>query len=88
MSAQGLNSTAYSGFQYVPGGIPIRDASDYTKTLKQRSVYRQYSASGVPDGYVDHTIVQSNQVRLSYNFGRLVCSSCQGPFPNLPVGGT
>jgi hypothetical protein len=105
MSAQGLNSTSYSGFQYVPvsgsglpGGFPVRNASDYTKRLKEQSLYREYNGTSLATGsvepynnpfvvLVDYSIVQSNETRLSYNFGAVRCRvSCRGPLPRLPVG--
>jgi hypothetical protein len=76
----------------------IRDSSDYTRSLKQARLWRNFtgtrSNAGSPEAHdtpyarpVDYSIVQSNQNRLSYNFGAIVCG-CTGAFPTLPVGGT
>lgn len=99
MSAQGLNGSSYSGFQYVPpagttgagipSGFPTRDASDYTKRLKQQLLYREYAGSAVTTGSTtpyDYTIVQSNANRLSYQFGLIGCTGCTGPFPTVSLG--
>jgi hypothetical protein len=98
MSAQGLNSSTFNGVQYVPGGIPNRDASDYTRRLKQRAMYREYTGTRVSTGSttpynnpynvpVDYSIVQSNESRLTYNFGLFACRfPCEGPLPDVPVG--
>lgn len=113
MSAQGLNSTTYNGFYFggtgntgpgkpgvgIPLGFPTRDASDYTRRLKQLSIARQYNGSSVMTGSanpynnsfivpVDYTIVQSNENRISYHFGMIGCTGCSGPFPDLPLGAT
>lgn len=76
----------------------IRDSSDYTRSLKQARLWRDFtgtrsnagssSAQNTPYSRpVDFSIAQSNQNRLSYNFGSIVCG-CTGAFPTLPVGGT
>ena len=107
MSAQGLNSSSYRGFRFVApagttgagiiGSFPTRDASDYTRKLKESSIAREYErkvvASGSRTPYnnpyvipVDYKNVQSNQTRLSYNFGVIDCRTCLGPLPSGPVG--
>lgn len=63
--------------------ILIRDSSDYTRSLKQASLYRDFKNN--VSGSVDYRITQSNQNRLSYNFGAVVCG-CTGAFPNGPLG--
>jgi hypothetical protein len=35
---------------------------------------------------VDFNIVQTNENRLSYQFGLIGCSGCSGGFPNIPLG--
>ena len=72
------------------------DASDFTRNLKQRRLFQDFygtrSGVGSTNPYtnpfnrnVDYSIAQSNQNRLSYNFGSIVCG-CTGAFPNLPLG--
>lgn len=90
----------YAGNTYGAGifyGFPTRDSSDYTKRIKEIALYREYkntaSVTGSSEPYhnsfvvpVDYTIVQSNQNKLTYEFGRIGCTGCAGPFPNLPLG--
>ena len=88
MSAQGLNSTAYSGFRLgatggVPGGFRLRDSSDYTKLLKQTGLYRELKGN---TGSTDITILQSNATRIDYAFGTVGCTACAGPLPLKLVG--
>jgi hypothetical protein len=93
----GTTGTAggYAGLTFgagIPVGFPTRDASDYTKLKKQTALYREYQGTSVTTGSqlpynnsfidpVDYTIVQSNQNRLSSQFGLIPCSGCTGPFP-------
>jgi hypothetical protein len=93
-------TSGYTGNTYgagIPLGFPTRDSSDYTKLIKQNAMYREYkntaSATGSSAPYhnafvipVDYTIVQSNQNRLTYNFGHVGCTGCIGPFPMDPLG--
>jgi hypothetical protein len=85
----------YTGMTFgagIPTGFPTRDASDYTKLKKQTALYRGYAGTSVTTGSqaaynnsfvvpVDYRIVQSNENRLSYEFGLIGCSGCTGPFP-------
>jgi len=102
MSSQGLNSASYNGFFFTPGntgsgipvGFPSRDASDYTRRLKQAKLYTGYAGAFVTNSFVvpvDYTVVQSNENRLSYQFGEITClhagAGCTlGPFPKNPLG--
>jgi carbonic anhydrase len=72
------------------------DASDFTRNLKQRRLFKEFQGTRSDQGSitpynnpfnrpVDYRIVQSNQNRLSYNFGAIVCG-CTGAFPNIPLG--
>jgi len=105
MSAQGLNSTAYNQM-YLTGsspGFPVRDASDYTRRLKQIRIFEEYALKAKTTGSitpynnlfivpVDYRIVQSNENRLTYNFGIIPCiattTSSSASFPNIPLGTT
>ena len=63
--------------------VLIRDSSDYIRSIKQSMLYKEYT--GNTSGPVDYRITQSNENRLSYNFGRIICG-CTGVFPNSPLG--
>jgi len=99
MSSQGLNSTVYNaGTRYgfvtgssgIPNGIPPRDASDYTRRLKQIGLHREYRGNATGAGKftvpVDFSIVQSNENRKTYQFGALTCPGCVNSFPHAPLG--
>ena len=84
MSAQGYNSSIYTRFTtqtdntgIVPS-FPLRDAGDYTRMLKRRSVFRENKANdpfrGGPNPL--YPIKQSAQTRLDYAFGRVQCVRC------------
>jgi hypothetical protein len=99
MSSQSLNSTVYnaqtnygfvSGSSGILNGLPPRDASDYTRRLKQRGLFREYSGNATAAGKftvpVDFSIVQSNANRKTYQFGALICPGCTKSFPIAPLG--
>ena len=99
MSSQGLNSTVYNasttyGFvtasSGIMNGIPPRDASDYTRRLKQRGLFREYRGNATGAGRftvpVNFSIVQSNENRKTYQFGALICPGCTASFPHAPLG--
>ena len=92
MSSQSLNATAYSGFIYtVPGsspGFPLRDSSDYTRMLKNKILYGEYSGKAVAPLTVKRTAItdpQSNELRLNYQFGQITCEGCPS-FPKSQLG--
>jgi hypothetical protein len=68
-----------------------RDASDYTKMLKQRSIYLEKRANSpiVPPGSSGYGnaqlawIPQGNQYRLDYLMGKTKCRACVGGAFNL-----
>lgn len=78
MSAQSLNSSTYSGFYLaaiggVPGGFPMRNASDYTTFLKQSKLFNAQS----------NPVVKGNDSLLDYQFGKIhSCTGCSGGFPH------
>ena len=86
MSAQSINASKYNhSFQFAggtgqPPGLPLRDASDYTTRLNQMRLYQDLRGN-VAERKV-YPVVQSNDVRLDYNFGGLYagkgCSGCTG----------
>jgi hypothetical protein len=79
MSAQSYNTTAYDS----PGtlndktgispGFPLRNASDYSRMLRERSVYRE-SKTGTERPTV--TLVQSVSYNINNAFGRVECGGC------------
>ena len=87
-------TAGYAGATYgagIPPGFPTRDASDYTKLKKQIALYKRNTNTSVGSGSttsynnsftvpVDYTIVQSNQNRVSSQFGVIGCVECS-PFP-------
>ena len=90
LSSVGRSGTAPSG----TGNITLtldnvrmskmnRDASDYTKMLKQRSIYLEKRAdSPITNRELsDSWIPQGNQFRLDYLTGKMKCRACVGgPF--------
>lgn len=95
MSSQSYNATAYAGFttQSDNTGLlpqfPLRDASDWIRTKKQRLIFRENKASDPFNGNPKplYSIIQSNQTRLSYAFGKVTCAECTGgPFLITPLG--
>ena len=90
MSSQGFNSTIDKGFttQTDNTGIlpqfPLRDAADYTRLLKRRSVYRETKSGSPIKGNPSplYPIKQSAETHLDSAFGRVNCAGCTGgPFP-------
>jgi hypothetical protein len=81
-SAQAVNATTYSGYQgsAALNYIPTRDASDYTRMIRERGDYNAYkTGSTILPGTGEHVwIAYGNQFRLSYLFGKLKCGSCTG----------
>jgi hypothetical protein len=94
MSSQSVNSTAYSGYttastggnaannNVVLGQIPLRDASDLTRRIREQIIYNENKVGsaiqpGVPEG--SPWIIFGNKYRLSYLFGKLKCpTACSG----------
>jgi len=90
-----LNTTTYAGFTTsthpagISSGFPLRDASDYVQMVKRRALYRENNSGGPFTGQSSpyYPTVQSNVTRLTYQFGRVNCASCNdGPFPNANLG--
>ena len=83
----------------IPTGIfATHFASDHTKRIKEAAMYREYNGFAVTTGSrtaynnafvvpVNYSIVQSNQNRKTYQFGKAVCDAgCLGGFPSNPLG--
>jgi hypothetical protein len=62
-----------------------RDASDYTKMLKQRSIYLEKRANSPITNRqsADAWIPQGNQYRIDYLMGKVKCRACVGGAFNL-----
>jgi hypothetical protein len=83
MSSQDPNSSAYSGYvsgSTALGPVPLRDASDLTRQIREQIIYRENRPSGpIQPGDSEHKwIMFGNQFRLSYLYGKLKCGNCTG----------
>jgi hypothetical protein len=83
MSSQNQNSAAYSGYvsgSTALGPVPLRDASDLTRQIREQIMYRENRPSGpIQPGDSEHKwIMFGNQFRLSYLYGKLKCGNCTG----------
>ena len=84
MSSQSVNTTAYSGYvsgSSTLGPVPLRDASDLTRRLREQIVYNENKVNspiqpGAPEG--SPWQIYGNKYRLSYLFGKLKCGNCTG----------
>jgi len=78
MSSQGIpGSTGPTGYVYGPR---IQDASEWTKLLKEKREYYSYN-SALNTGNretSDPWVKTGNQFRVTYNFGRFACNTCDG----------
>lgn len=78
MSAQSYNSTAYDSYTTltdktgISPGFPLRDSGDYTRMLKERSIYREQKLGKV------YALSQGNGYNISYLMGRVECAGCTG----------
>lgn len=78
MSSQGIpGSVAPTGYVYGPR---IQDASEWTKLLKEKREYYSYNSSLNTGNREtsDPWVKTGNQFRLTYNFGRFACNTCNG----------
>uniref|UniRef100_A0A6C0F4F5 Uncharacterized protein n=1 Tax=viral metagenome TaxID=1070528 RepID=A0A6C0F4F5_9ZZZZ len=89
--------TGPPGVGIPTGPYATHFASDHTKRIKEAAMYREYNGAAVTTGSttaynnafvvpVNYSIVQSNQNRLTYQFGAMTCSGCTGGFPDVPIG--
>lgn len=77
MSSQGANATTLpDGYQYSE--VIVRDASDYTRQLKERTLYTVYQRTSPP--LVDKTFPywdkSSTSFRIHLQTGRIKCGDC------------
>jgi hypothetical protein len=78
MSSQGIPaSIGPTGYAYGPR---IQDASEWTKLLKEKREYYSYNSSLNTGNREtsDPWVKTGNQFRLTYNFGRFACNTCNG----------
>ena len=74
MSSQ--SSAGVTGYAYPP----IRDSGDWTRQIKEQRLYESYNAPG-GDNNTDMSppwLKFGNDIKLSYNFGRLALGLAQG----------
>lgn len=85
MSSQGVRGTDLSGYAFNP--LSLRDASDFTRTLREQRIYANYNPSNVSDNQNSKPtwIKFGNDFRLEYSFGRFKCTNCPGnAFGGIP----
>jgi hypothetical protein len=78
MSSQGIpGSVAPTGYVYGPR---IQDASEWTKLLKEKREYYSYNSTLNTGNRQtsDPWVKTGNQFRLTYDFGRFACNTCNG----------
>lgn len=89
-SSQGANSTTITpGYAYDTD--VLRDASDWTRQLKEKRKYYSYSTQNTGNKATggDPWFKYGNQFRLSYLTGKFKCGSCDGAaFNSGVVGGS
>lgn len=61
----------------------MRDASDITTRIKERIIQLESQANSPINSYVYPEIIQSNQYRLSYIYGKIKCGACSSGAFNL-----
>jgi hypothetical protein len=88
-SSQGANTGAVVGYAYDTDSL--RDASDWTRQLKEQRAYRSYSTNntGNKNTGSEPWIKYGNQFRYTYLFGKFKCGGCLAinSFSNGVVGG-
>lgn len=80
-SSQAANSTTITpGYAY--DADVIRDASDWTRRLKEQRKYYSYSTNNTGNKATggDPWFKYGNQFRLTYLYGKFKCGSCNGVF--------
>jgi len=87
-SSQGANSTTITrGYAYDDD--VLRDASDWTRQLKEKRAYYSYSTNntGNKNAGSEPWIKYGNQFRYTYLFGKFKCGSCNAAAFNSGVVG-
>jgi len=82
-SSQGEKSstTGMNGYTYYP--VTLRDASDWTRTLKEKLVYNGFKGTP-PTTSTPPWLNRGNGFRLTYLFGQFKCNS--NTISNCPGG--
>lgn len=80
-SSQGANATTITtDYQYTT--VNVRDASDWTRQLKEQNQYKLYRAGYTGNKDAGPTWIKfGNQFRYTYLFGKLKCptpETCSG----------
>jgi hypothetical protein len=89
VNASGAAASANGNFRLTLDNVRAskmnRDASDYTKMLKQRSIYLEKRANSPITNRqsADAWIPQGNQYRIDYLMGKVKCRACVGGAFNL-----
>ena len=84
-----FNPTAVNTSPGIPGvGVPAgpyatQFASDNTRRIKEAIFYDQHKQLDARN--TNYPIIQSNQNRKTYSFGKLVCFNCR-KFPRSEIG--
>jgi hypothetical protein len=88
-SSQGANTTSITpGYAYDTD--VVRDASDWTRQLKEQRAYRSYSTNNTGNKNTsDPWLKYGNGFRITYLYGKFKCGSCNGAaFNSGVVGGS
>jgi len=88
-SSQGGNTTAISA-GYAYDADSLRDASDWTRQLKEKRSYYSYSTQNTGNkATTDPWLKYGTGFRLTYLYGKFKCGSCDGAaFNSGVVGGS
>jgi hypothetical protein len=73
MSSQSVRGTDLSGYTFTDNAL--RDASDYTRTLRERQIYIEPAGAGKTNPTWTR---YSTGYLLEYQFGRFKCTNCTG----------
>jgi hypothetical protein len=95
-SSQGANATtleaASTSDHYTYTNEYNRDASDWTRQIKERRKYVNYKSASTDNKNTEPVWIKyGNQFRLSYLYGKLKCPTCNGNAflgTNAVVGGS
>jgi len=85
-SSQSANSTTITpGYSY--DNDVVRDASDWTRQLKERRAYYSYSTNNTGNkDTTDPWLKYGNNFRITYLYGKFKCGSCPANAFNGVVG--
>lgn len=76
-SSQTVNTKTVSGYPFDLS--TVRNASDWIRYKKQTRVYENYNPSSTDNKQTEPVWMKyGNDIRTTYNFGRLECDNCDG----------